>query len=94
MTFTMRSALAGVTGVLLLGGVALAQQPSPKPGCDPAKTPQSFEGKVIKIDPAQQRVTVQAANGSTHEFQASREALQDLKVGDSLQARLRSNPSC
>jgi hypothetical protein len=47
------------------------------------------EGQVIKIDRAQGRVTVRAADGVTHEFQASKETLQDLKEGDRIEARLR-----
>jgi hypothetical protein len=44
---------------------------------------------VVKIDRPQGRVTVQAADGTMLEFQASRETLQDLKEGDRIEARLR-----
>ncbi len=37
---------------------------------------------------------VAAADGKTHEFQASKETLQDLKVGDKIEASLRSLPNC
>jgi hypothetical protein len=40
------------------------------------------------------KVAVAATDGKTHEFQASKETLQDLKVGDSVQASLRSIPNC
>jgi hypothetical protein len=33
-------------------------------------------------------------DGKTHEFQASKETLQDLKVGDKIEANLRSLPAC
>ena len=35
------------------------------------------------------KVSVAEADGKTHEFQASKETLQDLKVGDTIEARLR-----
>jgi ribosomal protein S1 len=47
------------------------------------------EGEVVKIDKNQGRVTIRAADGTIHEFQASKETLQDLKVGDRTEARLR-----
>ena len=62
------------------------------PGTPPVhqgSTPRSVEGRVVKIDQKQGRVTIQATDGSTHEFQASQETLQDLKVGDRIEARLR-----
>jgi hypothetical protein len=80
--------------VVLWSGSALGQT---KPACDPqgrVMTPQKVEGQVVKIDPAQSRVTVREANGSVHEFQASKETLQDLKVGDRIDANLREAPKC
>jgi hypothetical protein len=44
---------------------------------------------VIKIDRSKGRVTIRASNGQTHEFEASKETLQDLKEGDRIEARLR-----
>jgi Cu/Ag efflux protein CusF len=52
------------------------------------------EGKVARIDAASNKVAVTEANGKTHEFQASKETLQDLKVGDKIEANLRSVPAC
>ena len=80
--------------VVLWSGSALGQT---KPACDPqgrVMTPQKVEGQVVKIDPAQSRVTVREANGRMHEFQASKETLQDLKVGDRIDANLREAPKC
>ena len=57
-------------------------------------TPKKVEGQVVKIDPAQSKVTVREANGSMHEFQASKETLQDLKMGDRIDANLREAPKC
>jgi hypothetical protein len=47
------------------------------------------EGQVIKIHHRQGRVTIRAADGTVHEFQASKETLQDLKEGDRIEAQLR-----
>jgi ribosomal protein S1 len=58
------------------------------------KTPQKVEGQVVKIDQAHSKVTVREASGGLHEFQASKETLQDLKVGDRIDANLREAPKC
>jgi len=68
-----------------------------RPGCDPQakmSTPETVEGEVIKIDAAQDRVTVRESNGTVHEFMASKETLQDLKVGGRIEAKLREVPTC
>ena len=44
---------------------------------------------MVKIDKPTGRVTIKTADGSMHEFQASKETLDDLKVGDRIEARLR-----
>jgi Cu/Ag efflux protein CusF len=77
--------------VLMIGAVAggaVAQAP-PRAG---APAPQMIQGEVVKIDANTGKVTVRAADGTTHEFQASRETLQDLKPGDKIEAKLRSAP--
>jgi hypothetical protein len=81
-------------GLLLWTGAALAQG---KPGCDAQgkmKTPEKVEGQVVKVDQAQGKVTVREPGGTVHEFQASAETLKDLKVGDSIGAKLREAPKC
>ncbi len=87
MTLRRRLAVTVAAPILLWSGTALAQPASPPPR--QGHTPQTVEGQVIKIDRAQGRVTVRAADGVTHEFQASKETLQDLKEGDRIEARLR-----
>jgi hypothetical protein len=86
------------TGLLLAiavwSGPVLAQG---KPPCDPqgrVMTPQKVEGQVVKIDAARNLLTVRETNGTMHEFQASKETLQDLKVGDRVDANLREAPKC
>ena len=81
-------------GIMLWTGPALGQG---RPACDQQgkmKTPEKVEGEVTKIDAAQGRVTVRESNGTVHEFQASAETLQDLKVGGRIEAKLREAPNC
>ena len=58
------------------------------------KTAEKVEGQVVKTDPAQGKLTVREADGTVHEFQASKETLQDLKAGDRIEAKLREAPKC
>ena len=88
----MRLSAGLAAGVMMWSGIALGQG---KPeGCDKAGTPEKVEGQVVKVDPDQGKVTMRAADGTTHEFQASTETLQDFKVGDQIKAKLRSAPKC
>ena len=54
---------------------------------------QLVEGEVIQIDLAQGRVTVQSSDGGLHQFEASPETLEELKVGDRIEAKRRPEPS-
>jgi hypothetical protein len=90
----LRGVFAAIAaGLVLWSGTAIAQS---KPGCEKGKvsTPQAVDGQVVKIDKAQGKVTVRGADGVTHEFQGSKETLRDLKVGDRIEATLRSAPDC
>ena len=57
-------------------------------------TPQKVEGQVVKVDTAQNKVTVRQADGAVHEFQASADAIKGFKVGDRIEATLREAPKC
>jgi hypothetical protein len=86
---------AGLAITLVLWSGPAAGQT--KPGCDQqgrAMTPQKVEGQVIKVDAAQNKLTVRQANGTVHEFQASPEAIQGFKPGDRIEATLREAPKC
>jgi hypothetical protein len=85
--------LATVAAVSVLVGAAPVTA-QPKPDCDPAKTPAKVEGQVVKVDSSQNKVTVRGTDGTTHEFQASKETIKEFKVGDRIEANLRSAPSC
>ncbi len=85
---------AGIIMVVpLWAGFAASQS---KPSCDQAKAsaPQKVDGKVARVDQAKGKVAVVASDGKTHEFQADKETLKDLKVGDQIEANLRSIPNC
>ena len=87
-------AMGIMLAVPLWTGAASAQ--GNKAACDAAKaaSPQKVEGKVVRVDQAAGKVAVTEASGRTHEFQASKETLQDLKIGDTIEARLRAVPNC
>jgi hypothetical protein len=81
-----------VAGFFLWSGVSLAQ--TKQPGCDKASTPEKIEGQVVKVDLEQGKVAVRGSDGKTHELQAAKETLQGYKVGDRIEAKLRSAPGC
>ncbi|HKC99829.1 MAG TPA: hypothetical protein VKG20_17435 [Methylomirabilota bacterium] len=86
-----------LTGVLptiafLATGLAFGQ---PKADCKTrAQTPEKVEGQVVAVDQTAGRITIRESNGTTHEFQANRETLQDMKPGDKIEAKLREAPKC
>ena len=80
---------------VLWGGIAVGQTPPDVCAAHEkakASAPQKVEGRVMKVDAAAGKVTVQEADGKVHEFQASKETLQSMKVGDRIEANLR--PAC
>ncbi|HYM30696.1 MAG TPA: hypothetical protein VEU47_05315 [Candidatus Cybelea sp.] len=90
-----RYLLAGLAiGLILWTADAVGQA---KPDCDASgrvKTPEMIEGQVTKMDAATGLVTIQEANGTVHQFQASKEMLQNAKVGDRVKGKLREAPKC
>jgi hypothetical protein len=85
---------AGIVVMMLWLGSALGQ---PKAPCGPEGkviTPRKVDGQVVKVDPAQGRLTVREADGTVHEFQASKETLANLKAGDRVEANLKEAPNC
>jgi hypothetical protein len=59
-----------------------------------ARTPERLAGEVVKLDAEHGKVIFRATDGTTHEFQATKEVLQTYKVGDRIDATLRSAPGC
>lgn len=87
-----RLMLAIVAGFLGASHLALAASPD----CDKLSAPKYIEGQVIKIEQGneQGKVSVRTADGTVHEFHASKETLQDYKTGDTLKANLRTPAPC
>jgi hypothetical protein len=80
------------TTMVLATGLAVAQ---PKADCkNRADVPEKVEGQVTAVDQKSGRVTIRDTKGGTHEFQASKETLQDMKPGDRIEAKLREAPKC
>jgi len=74
--------LAAVAMVSVIGQATARAEGKPN-------TPEVVAGQVTKVDPAQSRVTVRASDGTVHEFEASKDTLQGLKVGDRIEAKRR-----
>ncbi len=49
---------------------------------------------MVKVDAAQGKLSVREADGKVHDFQASQETLQRLKIGDRIAAKLRPDQKC
>ena len=76
----------------LWSGAALAEVKLTN--CDPVRYPPKVEGQVLKVDMNEGKVTMRTSDGTVHEFQASKETLQEFKVGDHIKAKLRNAPNC
>ncbi len=79
-------------GVLLWTGIAIAQGTATE--CDKARTPDRLAGEVVKLDVEHGKVVFRGTDGTMHEFQATKDVLQSYKVGDRIEAKLRSAPGC
>ena len=77
-----------LTGALLVSGAGYVQTQS-KPDCPKGAADRRGTGREGRC--TQGKVTVRATDGTTHEFQASKETLQDMKVGDKIAAKPRSD---
>ena len=90
----LRALAATVVATSLLGGgFALAQTPPDLCAAHEkakANAPKKVEGRVMKVDTAAGKLTLQEADGKMHEFQASPETLKSMKVGDQIEANLRA----
>jgi hypothetical protein len=92
MTVRAGVVVVALAAVALGAGSGHAQQK--RADCDRAGTPEKVAGLVLKLDADGGKVTVREANGTIREFNASKETLQDLKVGDRVEATLRAIPNC
>ncbi len=78
-----------VVGALMWSGTALGQG-------KPADCPKAekVEGQVVKVDMEQGKLTLRGSDGKTYEFTASKETLQDKKVGDRIEVAPRMPEKC
>jgi len=83
-------AITVFAGVISMNGFALAEEMTAA-GCEKPGAPAQLQGQVVKVDVAQGKITVRDTNGTIHEFQASKETIQEYKVGDPIKAKLRCN---
>ena len=81
-----------VTTTLLSAGLAVGQQQKPA-NCS-TKAPEKVEGQVVSVDQNAGKMMIRDKNGATHEFQASKETLAEMKPGDTVEAKLRKAPNC
>ncbi len=98
MHITMRAALSA--GLLLAASVTAFAQTSSPPGQPQQPTASTnassgqaanrIEGTVESIDPNQGKLSVRGSDGKIYTFNASKETLQEYKVGDHIAANLRS----
>ncbi len=59
-----------------------------------AKAPEKIHGQVTSVAPDQGKLTMRDTDGTTREFHAPKEILQQYKVGDQIQATLRPGQNC
>jgi hypothetical protein len=78
-----------VAGSLMWSGIALGQ-------AKPADCPKAekVDGQIVKVDMNQGKLTVRGSDGKTYEFNASKETLQDKKVGDHIEVTRRLPEGC
>ncbi len=94
---TLSIGTMAIAAAALWSGIALGQdQPARCNAQDKAKasTPEKVDGLVVRIDHAVGKVTIREADGKLYEFHATKDTLQDLKVGDRLEAKLRTPATC
>ncbi|MCD6705454.1 MAG: hypothetical protein LT080_03235 [Thiobacillus sp.] len=84
--------IVAAAGLMVSSGAALGAADKPCYKVDAA--PDTMEGQVIKVDSDQGRLTMRAADGSTHEFVMSQETLAEYKVGDAMKAKLKAGQRC
>ncbi len=58
-----------------------------------SRPPERIEGQVVSVDADRGHVSIRTSDG-IKEFNASRETLQDMKVGDRIEAKLREAARC
>lgn len=87
MNIFKRLAAIAIVGLIMQSGIVMAEGAAVS--CAKEGTPEQLEGKVVKVDMDQEKITLRDINGTLHEFNASKETLQEYKAGDTIKAKLR-----
>lgn len=96
---TRIAAAALVAALASSPALGLAQQQKkddcPQPSASPRAqaAPPRIEGEVTRIDRQSNTVTLRLSDGSAQQFTANKETIEDLKVGDRIEAKKRT-PDC
>ena len=80
---------AVIAGSLVCANLAVGQA---KPADCPK--PEKVEGQVVQVDKEQGKLTLRGSDGKMYEFNGSKEALQDKKVGDRMEVTRRVPEGC
>jgi len=87
MNILKRLVATATIGLAMVSGAVMAEDAAVS--CAKEGTPGQLEGKVIKVDMDQEKITLRDTNGTIHEFNTSKETLQEYKTGDTIKAKLR-----
>ncbi|HNV87949.1 MAG TPA: hypothetical protein PKL53_03190 [Methylotenera sp.] len=87
MNILKRLTAIAIVGLTMQSGVVMAE--AAVVSCAKEGTPGQLEGKVVKVDMDQEKITLRDTSGTVHEFNASKETLQEYKAGDTIKAKLR-----
>jgi hypothetical protein len=90
----IKQTFAALAAVAALAGPALAQTPAPRAECPKPGAPAVVQGEVVRVSMDENKVVLRASDGSMHEFNASKDTIKDIKVGDKLEAKLRKPAGC
>jgi hypothetical protein len=81
--------LLAVAAFAVAAGPALAQSPQGLATEKNSNPKQTVEGVVSDIDAQRNRVTIRDIDGAEHVFEASPATINDMKVGDRIEAKRR-----
>ena len=93
----MRIGLCQAAGLIMLIMLTDTAWGQTKLACDSrgkVKTPELVEGQVSTVDQIHGKLTIRDGRGKDYDFHASNETLQDIKIGDTIKAKLKEAPKC
>lgn len=97
MTIAIVATALAATGIAAAQEKPAAQKDCPQPSASvkvegrqaTGGPPAQLAGQVVNVDPARGEVSIRTDDGMTQKFRASRETLEEFKVGDRIDAKLR-----